>query len=259
MLCRAICPPISYFSFPDVVVSYSYCSGSNVWAAEGMLPPLYSTIDVETEKSCENGFHFTISCWFIPGSLAKSFTPGGTLKQAPYCRMRSDMWFDHFNKGLVQCRSAQGDRAAGGGPKVDMCCDILWHRHLQVGNCEKPRGKMFTIAGHKVRRFLHEGMMRLPGADNSVTATNIGTFGRCVRIVCIISVRFNLFPLKEQTFSNMASESMNVRRNLAFWQKSQWLIIISLIKNVGFSGNTTHTSFQTHAQIKLLWERSWTS
>ena len=75
---------------------------------------------------------------------------------------------------------------------------------------------MFTIAGHKVRRFLHEGMMRLPGADNSVTATNIGTFGRCVRIVCIISVRFNLFPLKEQTFSNMASESMNVRRNLAF-------------------------------------------
>ena len=62
-------------------------------------------------------FRFTFSCWFILGSHAKSLTRGGTLKQAPYCKMRSDMWFDHFNKGLVECRSAQGDRAMGGGPQ----------------------------------------------------------------------------------------------------------------------------------------------
>lgn len=114
---------LSYFSFPDVAVSHSYCSGSNVCVAEGMLPRVYSTIDVETEKNCKNGFHFTISCWFIPGSLAKSFTSCGTLKQAPYCRMRSDMWFDHFNKGLVQCRSAQGH--GRGGPRL-ICAAIYF-------------------------------------------------------------------------------------------------------------------------------------
>ena len=41
------------------------------------------------------------------------------------------MWFDHFNKGLVQCRSAQGDRAMGGGPRL-ICAGI----YFDIATCK---------------------------------------------------------------------------------------------------------------------------
>lgn len=57
---------LSYFSFPDVVVSHSYCSGSNVWAAEGMLPRVYSTIDVENRKNVAKTVSISL---FLVGSF----------------------------------------------------------------------------------------------------------------------------------------------------------------------------------------------